>query len=93
MLVGEGIDDLAEGRDLLAPARQVAIEPVGEGRQREDRGADQFLAPPEHNPFLELRQQHDHEQRHEKDPRQRERVREVHVRWYAHDNIARRRHP
>ena len=42
-LVGERIDDLTERRHLLAPARQVAVEPVGERREREDGGADQLL--------------------------------------------------
>ena len=37
-LVGERIDDLPERRDLLAPPRQVAVEPVGErGERRRSR--------------------------------------------------------
>ena len=42
-LVGERIDDLAERRDLLAAARQVAVGPVGERREAEDRRADELL--------------------------------------------------
>ena len=66
-LVGQRIDELAERRDLLAPARQVAVEPVGQRRQPEDRGADEFLRHAEDLTPLELRQQHDDEQRHEED--------------------------
>ena len=35
-LVGERIDQLPERRDLLAPPREVAVEPVGERREAED---------------------------------------------------------
>ena len=41
-LVGDRIEHLAEPRDLLAAARQVAVEPVGERREAEDRGGDQL---------------------------------------------------
>ncbi len=77
-LVGERIHQLPEGRDLLAAARQVAVEPVGERGQPEDGRADELLADAENQPPLELRQQHDHEQRHEEDPGERERVRQIH---------------
>ena len=42
-LVGERIHQLAERCDLLAAARQIAVEPVGQRGQRENGGADQFL--------------------------------------------------
>ena len=43
-LSASGSMHLAERRDLLAAPRQVAVEPVGERREREDRRADQLLA-------------------------------------------------
>jgi hypothetical protein len=37
-LVGHGVHDLAEGRDALPRARDVAVEPVGErGKREHDR--------------------------------------------------------
>ena len=65
-------------RDLLAAAGEVAVEPVGERGEREDRRADELLRHAEDQPALELRQQHHHEQRHEEDARDGQRVRQVH---------------
>ena len=76
--VGERIDELPERRDLLAAARQIAVGPVGERGEAENRGADELRRHAENLPPLELRQQHDHEQRHQADARHRERVRQVH---------------
>ena len=39
-------------RDLLAAAREVAVEPVGERREAEDRGADELLADAEDHAAL-----------------------------------------
>ena len=36
-LVGERVDELAEGGDLVARAREVAVDAVGRGEQREDQ--------------------------------------------------------
>ena len=83
-LVGERIDDLPERRDLLAAARQIAVGPVGERGQAENRGADELLRHAENLPAFELRQQHHHEQRHEEDARHGERVRQVHGRDCGH---------
>ena len=65
-------------RDLLAPARQIAIEPVGQRREAEDRRADQFLADTENETSLEFRQQHDDEQGDQEDAADRDRVRQIH---------------
>ena len=43
-LVRDRIDHLAERRHLLAAARQVAVEPVGERGEAKNRRADQLLA-------------------------------------------------
>ena len=77
-LVGQRIHDLPERGDLLAAARQVAVEPVGQRRQAEDRRADQLLPHAQNEAPLELRQQHDDQQRHEKDAAERQRVRQIH---------------
>ena len=79
-LVGKGIDELTERGDLMTPPRQIAVEPVGEGRDREDRGANELFPNPENHAPLELREEHHHEQRHQKNSRDRQRVRQVHVR-------------
>ena len=41
-LVGQRIHPLAEPGDLPAPPRQIAVEPVGERRDPEDRRAEEF---------------------------------------------------
>ena len=43
-LSASGSMHLAERGDLLAAAREVAVEPVGERRDAEDRRADELLA-------------------------------------------------
>ena len=44
----------------------------------EDGRADDLLREAQHQPALELRQEHHHQQRHEEHAHQRQRVREVH---------------
>ena len=53
-----------------APARQPAVEEVGRDGRQEDQEADRL-------PPVELRQQDDHEKRHEEDAQQRQRVGKV----------------
>ena len=77
-LVGERIDELAEGRDLFPAPGQIPVQPVGDGCEAENRGADELVRDAENLAALELRQQHDHEQGHEEDAAERQRVREVH---------------
>ena len=64
--------------DLPAPARQVAIEEIGQGGQSEDGGADQRLGDPEYLPALELGQQHDDEQGHQEHADDGQHVGEIH---------------
>ena len=81
------IDHLAKGRDLFATPGEVAVSPIGEGCKTENRRADDLVGDAENLPSLELRQQHHHEERHEENPRERQRIGQVHERRYAHDNI------
>jgi hypothetical protein len=69
-LVGDGIHELAERRDLLARAREVPVDGVGDRGHREDHRGKQV-------PLRQLGQQHDDEHRHEQDPEDGEGVREV----------------
>ena len=78
-LVGQRIHELPERRDLLAPPREVAVEPVGQRGDAEDRRADELLRHAEDQAPLELRQQHDDQQRHEEDAAERQRVRKIHA--------------
>jgi hypothetical protein len=77
-LVGDRVEHLADPGDLAAPPRQVAVEPVGQGGQPEDCRPDNLHLEPQHPPALELGHQHHHEQRHQEDPGERERVGQVH---------------
>jgi hypothetical protein len=77
-LVGNGIHHPAERGDLPAAPREVAIEPVGDRRQPEDGGADDRRGDAEKRLPLELGQQDDDQQGDQKDPRDRERIRQVH---------------
>ena len=43
-LVGERVEELAEGRDLVARAREVAVDAVGGREHAEDRGRDPRLS-------------------------------------------------
>ena len=36
--IGDGIQEMAKGRDLVFPPGQVAVQEVREGRQEEDDG-------------------------------------------------------
>jgi hypothetical protein len=77
-LVRERVHHLAQRGDLLAAPGQVAVQPVGQRCQPEDGCRHEVLVDPQHLPALELRQQHHDEQRHQEDPRQRQRVRQIH---------------
>src|SRR6185295_2591722 len=57
-------------RGLVAAARDPAVEEIGDRGEEENPEAYELAA-------AELRQQHHHEKRHEKDPKQRERIRKV----------------
>ena len=73
-----------ERGDLPAPPREIAVEPVGERRQRRRwRRRRVGVGRPRIALALELRQQHDHQQRDQKNARDRERVRQVHGRSRA----------
>jgi len=77
-LVRQRVHELPERRDLLPAAREVAIEPVGQRRQAEDRRPHQFFANAKNQAPLELRQQNHHEQRHEEDASDGDRVGKIH---------------
>ena len=69
----------ARGR-LPAAAREVPVQPIGERRDAEDGRAHDLLGDADNPAPFELGQQHDHEQRDEEHPRNREAVREIHRR-------------
>ena len=66
-LVGGGIEQLAELRDLLAPPRDESVQEVRQRGEQEHPEADERLA-------LELGQQNDDEQRNQEDPEERQDV-------------------
>ena len=45
-LVGEGVEEHAEGGDLAAAAGEVAVKAVGDGGEDENAGGDEFLLGP-----------------------------------------------
>ena len=69
---------------LLSPAGKISVEPVGQGSQAEDGGAEHFLLDPEDHRSLELRQQYDDEQRNQEDPAERQGIRKVHPVLLSH---------
>ncbi len=77
-LVGKGVEDLPQPGDLAAAAGQVAVEPVGERREAEDGPGHQLDGQSHHEPALELREQHRHQQRHQEDARDRDAIGQVH---------------
>ena len=72
------IHHAAERGHLAAPARQIAVEPVGERGQAENRRANERRRHAENRMALELRQQDDDQQRDQEDAGNGERVRQVH---------------
>jgi len=76
-LVGEGVEQDAEGGDLAAAAGQVAVHAVGDGGENEDdRGENLLLA--REAVCRELRRQRPDEQRNACDAAQRDGVRQIH---------------
>jgi len=76
-LVGEGVEEDAEGGDLAAAAGQVAVHAVGDGGENEDdRGENLLLA--REAVCRELRRQRPDEQRNACDAAQRDGVRQIH---------------
>ena len=65
--------------DLLAPPREIAVEPVGERGEAEDGRGHQLDRQAEHQPAFELREQHRHQHRHQENARDGERVRQIHA--------------
>jgi len=78
--VGQRVHHLAERGDLVASSREIAVQPVGQGREAEDGGADEFLADAQDQPAFELGQQNHDEQRDEEDPDCCQGVRQVQAR-------------
>ena len=72
-LVGHRIEESAERRDLLQSTGEIAVDPVGEGGEREGDGA--YLFRPRHREV-----EHDHEDGDQRDAEQSERDRNVHSR-------------
>ena len=72
-LVRERVEERSQARDLVAAAREVPVEVVGEDGEAED-------ANPEHEPAVRPRprEEHDHEDGDEEDPEDGQGVREVH---------------
>ena len=69
---------------LPAAARQIAVEPVGERGQAEDRRATSAVGTPKISMPFELRQQDDDEQRDQEDARDGQRVGQVHLAAQPH---------
>ena len=73
-LVGERIEKLPERRDLLVPPRQIAVEPVRDRREAENRRPKLLrLQVP-----LELGQKHYHQQRDEENAAEGQRIGQIH---------------
>ncbi len=70
-LVGDGVEQGAEPRDLVPAARHAAVEPVGEGGGDEDDGGDQDVDAVGGD-------QEDDDERDQHDPDQRQRDGHVH---------------
>ena len=71
-LVGEGVEELPERGDLLAPPRHVAVELVGGRGEDEDGGREQVAVG-----LREAREEDHQEHRDEQDPRDGDAVGEV----------------
>ena len=67
--VGDRIEDLAEPCHLATAAGQVAVEPVGQRGNAEDRCRHEFFRHAGDPAAVELREQHDDQQRDEHHPR------------------------
>jgi len=76
-LVGEGIEEDAEGGDLAAAAGEVAVHAVGDGGEDEDDGGEDLLLARE-AVGGELGRQRPDEQRNACDAAQRDGVRQIH---------------
>ena len=77
-LVGQRIHQLTEGGHLFPTPREKAIQPIGERCQREDSRPNQLLTNTKKNGAVELGQEHDHEQRYQKNPGQGQAVGQIH---------------
>src|SRR4029077_9799111 len=79
-LVGDGVEQDAEGGDLQAAAREVAVGPIGRGGEQENGHAENFEVHVK-APQLDVGaagQKYDDENGNEKNPQQRECIRKIH---------------
>ena len=80
-LVGDGVEQRPDGRDLLPPARQVAVQQVGSGRRQKDGQRDPFLSewePGQMEAEIVVLDERRHQQGHEEDAKNGQRVRKIH---------------